>query len=70
MAGDADADNKVDVICDAVRAAVELLPGGRDKYLTVVATSYARCGGLGVDNKLLYIICHYLSLRVSVFGGD
>ena len=35
-------EDKVDVVCDAVREAVEQLPGGRDKYLIVVATAYAR----------------------------
>ena len=35
--------DKVDIVCDALREAVEQLPGGRSKYLTVVATAYARC---------------------------
>lgn len=34
--------DKVDVVCDAMREAVEQLPGGRGKYLTVIATAYAR----------------------------
>ena len=33
---------KVDLVCDALRAAVEAVPGGRELYLTVIVTCHAR----------------------------
>lgn len=37
-------EDKVDAVCESIRTAVEELPGGREKYLTVIATAYARFG--------------------------
>lgn len=39
---DADVSGKVDAVCDGLRATVEALPGGGTKYLTVIATAFAR----------------------------
>ncbi|GAX74696.1 hypothetical protein CEUSTIGMA_g2144.t1 [Chlamydomonas eustigma] len=47
--------SKVNAVCDAIVAAVEGLPGGREKYLNVIVTAFARKEARQLDMALACI---------------